>query len=191
MRSAVDGNIISEGLLVLHVLENTLLKTVDWNQTLRSSIGQLSESRKTAVLDGFGSHIPPSLVQDSSLEVVILSKLGVSNVNGPPDGSHPRPEYPPHSIAIVGMAGRFPGADSVDELWDLIIEGKTTVEPAPMSFPAPSTTRIWPRQTSSARPDSASLSTPPLTAIAEARAWQWWFSNACRMRSKTATTSSA
>lgn len=131
VRSAVDGNIISEGLLVHHVLENTLLKTVDWNQTLRSSVGQLSESRKTAVLAGFGSHIPPPLVQDSSLEVVTLSKLGVSKVNGPPDGSHPRPEYPPHFIAIVGMAGRFPGADSVDELWDLIIEGKTTVEPAP------------------------------------------------------------
>ncbi|KAL2207821.1 putative Phthiocerol synthesis polyketide synthase type I PpsA [Sarocladium strictum] len=40
--------------------------------------------------------------------------------------------YPSHSIAIVGMAGRFPGADSVDELWDLIQEGKTMVEPAPV-----------------------------------------------------------
>ncbi|KAI1110470.1 BcPKS19, polyketide synthase [Nemania sp. NC0429] len=41
-------------------------------------------------------------------------------------------QYPAHSIAIVGMAGRFPGADTVDELWDLILEGRTTVEPAPV-----------------------------------------------------------
>jgi acyl transferase domain-containing protein len=30
------------------------------------------------------------------------------------------------------MAGRFPGADTVDELWDLILEGRTTVEAAPV-----------------------------------------------------------
>ncbi|KAI2620676.1 beta-ketoacyl synthase domain-containing protein [Hypomontagnella submonticulosa] len=41
-------------------------------------------------------------------------------------------DYPSHSIAIVGMAGRFPGADSVDELWELLLEGKTMVRPAPI-----------------------------------------------------------
>ncbi|KAI1755466.1 BcPKS19, polyketide synthase [Xylaria castorea] len=30
------------------------------------------------------------------------------------------------------MAGRFPGADSVDEFWELILEGETMVEPAPV-----------------------------------------------------------
>jgi acyl transferase domain-containing protein/thioesterase domain-containing protein len=30
----------------------------------------------------------------------------------------------PRSVAIVGMAGRFPGADDVDEFWHLIREGK-------------------------------------------------------------------
>src|SRR5690606_8693528 len=29
-------------------------------------------------------------------------------------------------IAIVGMAGRFPGADTIDELWDLLIHGVET-----------------------------------------------------------------
>ncbi|XXG94159.1 hypothetical protein Hte_000411 [Hypoxylon texense] len=41
-------------------------------------------------------------------------------------------DYPSHSIAVVGMAGRFPGADSVDELWELLLEGKTMVQPAPI-----------------------------------------------------------
>lgn len=131
LRSAVDGNIISERPLIQHVLENTLLKTVDWNKTLKFAIGQLSASRKCVAFSGFGNHIPTSLAQNPSVEVVALSKLGASRVNGLPDGPHNQPEYPPQSIAIVGMAGRFPGANSVEELWDLLIEGKTTVEPAP------------------------------------------------------------
>ncbi|WP_156747692.1 type I polyketide synthase, partial [Methylosinus sp. 3S-1] len=34
-------------------------------------------------------------------------------------------------IAIIGMAGRFPGADSVDELWELLREGRDAVGPVP------------------------------------------------------------
>jgi len=30
-------------------------------------------------------------------------------------------------IAVIGMAGRFPGANNIDELWDLLIHGKETV----------------------------------------------------------------
>jgi amino acid adenylation domain-containing protein len=30
-------------------------------------------------------------------------------------------------VAVIGMAGRFPGANSIDELWELLREGKETV----------------------------------------------------------------
>ncbi len=49
----------------------------------------------------------------------------------------PRAEATPYQasvrepIAIVGMAGRFPGADSVDEFWDLLREGRDGVGPVP------------------------------------------------------------
>lgn len=33
-----------------------------------------------------------------------------------------------HDIAIIGMAGRFPGAETIDDLWDLLIEGKETTK---------------------------------------------------------------
>jgi acyl transferase domain-containing protein len=35
------------------------------------------------------------------------------------------------SIAIVGMACRFPGADGVDEFWDVLRNGKCTIGPVP------------------------------------------------------------
>ncbi|MDO4683164.1 MAG: amino acid adenylation domain-containing protein [Lautropia sp.] len=46
-----------------------------------------------------------------------------------PAASTPRPRVPEaredaHAIAIIGMAGRFPGADDIDELWQNLIEGR-------------------------------------------------------------------
>ncbi|OCK81842.1 beta-ketoacyl synthase [Lepidopterella palustris CBS 459.81] len=60
-----------------------------------------------------------------------------TSINGTFDGTLPnmQPEessYPPHSIAVVGMAGRFPGADSLDEFWQLLLSGASMVEPAPV-----------------------------------------------------------
>ncbi|MFE9422259.1 SDR family NAD(P)-dependent oxidoreductase [Kitasatospora sp. NPDC006697] len=43
----------------------------------------------------------------------------------------PAPVQPNEPIAIVGMAGRFPGADSVEELWQLLVEGRDGVGPVP------------------------------------------------------------
>ncbi|MFH8443887.1 SDR family NAD(P)-dependent oxidoreductase [Streptomyces sp. NPDC018026] len=37
----------------------------------------------------------------------------------------------PEPVAIVGMAGRFPGADSVEEFWSLLAEGRDGVGPVP------------------------------------------------------------
>ncbi|MFY1636694.1 SDR family NAD(P)-dependent oxidoreductase [Solwaraspora sp. WMMB335] len=47
---------------------------------------------------------------------------------GDTDGQH---RYAHEPIAIVGMAGRFPGADSVEEFWNLLIEGRDGVGPVP------------------------------------------------------------
>lgn len=37
-------------------------------------------------------------------------------------------QFPPHAIAIVGMAGRFPGARGLDEFWRNIRDGVETLE---------------------------------------------------------------
>ncbi|MFO0597025.1 MAG: beta-ketoacyl synthase N-terminal-like domain-containing protein [Myxococcaceae bacterium] len=44
----------------------------------------------------------------------------------------------PRAIAIVGMAGRFPGAPSVDALWELVAAGRSAVREVPAErWPAP------------------------------------------------------
>ena len=42
--------------------------------------------------------------------------------------SDPMAAFPPHAIAIVGMAGRFPGAQDLDEFWHNIWNGVETLE---------------------------------------------------------------
>ncbi|KAI0862679.1 BcPKS19, polyketide synthase [Xylaria cubensis] len=70
-----------------------------------------------------------STVGKNDIDAIIRSYPDIKGLSDVSSNVH---EYPPHSIAIVGMAGRFPGADSVDEFWELILEGTTMVEPAPV-----------------------------------------------------------
>nr|WP_281396825.1 SDR family NAD(P)-dependent oxidoreductase [Streptomyces olivoverticillatus] len=41
----------------------------------------------------------------------------------------PRDDY--HDIAVIGISGRYPGADTLDELWTLLEEGRHTFEEVP------------------------------------------------------------
>ncbi|KAK8108232.1 Methylphloroacetophenone synthase [Apiospora kogelbergensis] len=152
VRSTVDGGLLAleyQLQLTRIVLESLLLKPANWYATLRASVEQLatSMSNKTIIFAGFGNHIPASLVQGSSLQVFPLRNLkganakpnGINVINGvydtqaiPVTATDDLSQYPSHSIAIVGLAGRFPGADSVDELWDLLLARKSMVEPAPV-----------------------------------------------------------
>jgi acyl transferase domain-containing protein len=36
---------------------------------------------------------------------------------------------PPHAIAIVGLAGRFPGADDIDSFWRNLRNGVESIRP--------------------------------------------------------------
>ena len=149
LRNTADGGVISRGSLTRLALENTLLNVADWYTTLGSSIRHLPRSNHTITFAGLGNCIPMSLLREPGPRILNLIDLQESNVkvgeeftnnytDGHVDGVHrindsnDLSQYPSHSIAIVGMAGRFPGADSVDELWDVIMEGKTMVEPAPV-----------------------------------------------------------
>ncbi|MGC9501342.1 SDR family NAD(P)-dependent oxidoreductase [Streptomyces sp. WG7] len=51
---------------------------------------------------------------------------------GTAGAQEPAPAAPaPEPIAVVGMAGRFPGADSVEDFWSLLEEGRDGVGPVP------------------------------------------------------------
>ena len=43
----------------------------------------------------------------------------------------PEYQYPAHAVAIIGMGCRFPGADSVEEFWELLSAGTSMVRNIP------------------------------------------------------------
>ncbi|MGG8405475.1 beta-ketoacyl synthase N-terminal-like domain-containing protein [Streptomyces sp. 12297] len=66
-----------------------------------------------------------------------------------PDGTD-GPDEPDGRIAIIGMAGRFPGAESPDELWDLLVSGREALSrftPEDCAHPACPTRRRRSRAT--------------------------------------------
>ncbi|MEE1940369.1 SDR family NAD(P)-dependent oxidoreductase [Streptomyces sp. TRM 70361] len=46
-------------------------------------------------------------------------------VPGPPAAAAAEP------VAVIGLAGRYPGADSLDELWENLLHGRSTARPVP------------------------------------------------------------
>jgi hypothetical protein len=164
LRSSLSGNIVTTGSLTKLALENMLLQAPDWYGTVKAAMLQMPERRKFVGFVGFGNHIPASLLQSPGLEVLCFiheasnpkRNIKAPHVNGftkgtTVNGDHvftnesllptlPKdPEYPPHSIAVVGMACRLPEADSIDEFWQLLLSGTSIVEPAPDRLNLPKT----------------------------------------------------
>jgi acyl transferase domain-containing protein/SAM-dependent methyltransferase/acyl carrier protein len=164
LRSSLDAKIVMTGSLTSLALENMLLEAPDWYGTVKAAILQLPVGHKVVGFVGFGNHVPASLLQTPGLQVQLLGHeepnlrrpLETPHANGFKNGTTvggtrastngtssqvelPDPEYPPHSIAIVGMACRLPEAESVDEFWQLLLSGASIVEPAPERLNLPKT----------------------------------------------------
>lgn len=100
------------------VLQEVLQQPLDLDNIIRYI------SRDTADHDVHLTSIGPARM--SSLERALqpshVSRLGSRQLQSP-QSNLPLLDNS-DSIAVVGMAGRFPGAESVDELWKTLVEGK-------------------------------------------------------------------
>ncbi|KAL3483263.1 hypothetical protein BJX62DRAFT_249632 [Aspergillus germanicus] len=107
---------------ILHevCLRSLLVEPANWYSTVSASVAGLKKENALShmLLElGFGSCLPRSLAIRSCLDVVSV----------PLDGDDGPFSYPDHSIAIVGAAGRFAGAANLNQLWNLIRTGASTV----------------------------------------------------------------
>lgn len=62
---------------------------------------------------------------------VVAEEPGAAPAPSPPRHVVRGPQSKAIEIAIVGMAGRFPGADDPDELWNLLAEGREAIGEVP------------------------------------------------------------
>ena len=144
LRTPVSADVISDGSLHEIALRSIMTEIANWHLTMSSAICSLNHSDShMAVSLGLVDSIPASVVRESGLKVTKLGDFELSSTTfarseSVPDkikmpllSSPQGKQYPDQAIAIVGMACKFPGADSVDEFWQVINSGASMCQEVP------------------------------------------------------------
>ena len=145
LRSNSTAQNLTEGSLHEHATRSILTELANWHLTISAAVSQLIQiQRPVAASFGLIDFIPPSVIRKSGLKVNKMrsSQLFPSRLAGPeppvPSGMVTPPvsapqdgRFPDHAIAVVGMACRFPGADSIEEFWELLSSGASMAKEMP------------------------------------------------------------
>ena len=139
VRSNTDAHLFSGDNTALLALECILGERADWYSTISTAASALNKTRANPFILSFGNDAVPQSVAKSF--PVVKSTMIADRINGivesemPARALDPRASvvqgYPEDAIAIIGMGCRFPGADSIDEFWDLLTEGKSMLSEIP------------------------------------------------------------
>ncbi|PTB70133.1 polyketide synthase [Trichoderma citrinoviride] len=133
VRSNRNGQILSDCSLTAEIINTILTACCDWDTVMNSvaqDLGRAGKSHRIAMI-GLGDCIPLPPFQKKGIEITKVDAMsftddakGLTNgaVFSTPDS------FPSNSIAVVGAACRLPGANTLEELWDLISRGESRLE---------------------------------------------------------------
>ena len=129
VRSNKTGQLLVEGSLTHEVIDTILASRCEWFTLLTELAKDLDlggrRSHITATF-GIGDCIPLSPFHKLKLNITKLDVLSFANDNlNTVRELRQGPEYtfPTDAIAIVGASCRLPGANNLDELWNLVSKG--------------------------------------------------------------------
>ena len=114
LRSTADAELLTTGALHDIAIDLILCKRAHWFQTVKRTIDEIPNTVKFVSV-GHDSCVPRS-----------LSRAKQATDSGSTADL-------PEEIAVVGMACRFPQADSLEEFWELINSGRTAIGTLPIS----------------------------------------------------------
>ena len=165
VRSTSDGQILCEGVLLGIALRSILTESADWHLTVTSACLGITPSQggQSVICFGTTDSISPAVARELRLSIINVREwdlLSSSNTVRSPRLSNPAPtasispapnhdvhdtllshtskcqQYPDHAIAIVGMGCKFPGANSIEEFWQILKSGKSMTQEVPVDrFP--------------------------------------------------------
>ncbi|KAH0593194.1 Polyketide synthase [Metarhizium humberi] len=151
LRSSQDGEVIKDGTMLHRVaLETILSAKANWWKTVSELVNSAEMKFDGSHLLSIGSgEFVPHPARDRLLRLSSLldghgkQRLTNGDTSAPsavslPNGKRtvdisPETAHTPPLIAVTGMACRYPNADSVSELWDLLELGQCTVQTPPES----------------------------------------------------------
>ncbi|KAG6299485.1 Type I Iterative PKS [Claviceps purpurea] len=135
LRTNATGELITGNVSITDsAIESILLQKADWNSTVHKALDAFPEEQPNvttfAFEDGF---LPLGLAQQATNRVSLVHGYQHENTEKPhmSEGISLESKYPPNSVAVVGMACRFPGANDPDEFWELLRAGLSMVREAP------------------------------------------------------------
>lgn len=134
VRSNRTGQVLSDCSLTAEIINTILTSCCDWNTVINNLAHDLQRTGKQShrmAMIGLGDCIPLPPFQKNNLEITKLDVMSiVEDLKRPTNGlGLSSPDlFPPDSIAVVGAACRLPGANTLEELWDLISRGESRLE---------------------------------------------------------------
>lgn len=138
LRSNKNGKRLTEGSLMHEAIETILASCCQWYDLLTGVCGDLVKTGSQSHLFasfGIGDCIPLTPFHQAGLQIIKLDILSFIKALMPSvlpvPGHDSQYAYPANAVAVVGMACRLPGANTVEELWDLISSGRSAVVPVP------------------------------------------------------------
>ena len=135
LRSTADANIISTGALQEIAIDLILCKRAHWYLTVKQTAAAISDRKIDFVPIGRGFCVPRSLSPKKFGDTDGIQRCNdVSGVAAKVD-----------EIAVVGMACRFPEADSIEEFWNLLSSGGTAINKLPIERFNPADIRREPK----------------------------------------------
>ncbi|KAG4435795.1 hypothetical protein IFR05_008716 [Cadophora sp. M221] len=131
-RSNITTDVMTDGSLTLEVARTILAGKCLWYQQLQEVAKDFSQTQRTEhslVAFGIGDCVSLEPFRKAGIKLTKLDMF--SMLDSKPPVSTTVPAFPPSAIAVVGLACRFPGADNIEELWDVISSGKSMVQEVP------------------------------------------------------------
>lgn len=120
-------------------LQSILIDQANWHLTISRAASMLTKiSGNPSILAVGVDAIPQSIGKSFpviKVKSIMLKTEDISRRPNPLPGSTPEEPandpYPEDAIAVIGMSCKFPGADSIDEFWGLLTEGKSMLNTVP------------------------------------------------------------
>lgn len=130
-RSNSTGQIISGGSLSQEVLSAILITPAQWHQAF-TYVKSEALSQPDSLVVTFGKPcIPPSLLRTHDIEVFSMSELDTAISTAINKQTRSKYGFSDNDIAVVGMSCKAPGANNLEEFWDLLCEGRSQHKEVP------------------------------------------------------------
>ncbi|EKG13586.1 Beta-ketoacyl synthase, partial [Macrophomina phaseolina MS6] len=137
LRSNITGQpLVGDESLTIDCVQTILAARCEWHTVMKGIAKDLQASHvvsHTFASFGIGDVIPMAPFNAAGLRINKLDVRSIVEASLPQSIPQANYEYPDDAVAIIGVGCRVPGANSLEELWELLARGESTCQEVPSS----------------------------------------------------------